>query len=70
MDEFKPTAILRFELEGVNATTTDRWRRGIDTMLMQGVLNVKNGKVILNFDHEGELQEIEFNFKQWRKKKA
>lgn len=58
-----------FTLEGVEQNEIERYRELIHTLILQGAFNVKNGKVTLHYDHEGELQEIEFNIKRWRKNK-
>lgn len=68
-NDFKPTAELKFEFEGANPEALERYRQTIETIIAQGALNLRNGKVILNFDHEGSLQEIGFDYKRWRKKK-
>lgn len=70
MSDFKPNARLLFELEGASPTSVEKMREGIQTLIAQQVFGIKNGKVILNFDSEGNLQEIEFNYKKWRKQKT
>lgn len=68
MSEFKPNASLHFEFDGaVNKDVVEKMREGIQILIAQQVFGVRNGKVTLNFDHEGTLQEIEFNYKKWRK---
>lgn len=67
MSDFKPNASLLFELEGVSPALVEKMREGIQTLIQQQIFGVRNGKVILNFDPEGNLQEIEFNYKKWRK---
>lgn len=63
------TALLKFEIDGITEEQTHSYREMIDILLINGVFNVKNGKVILNFDCDGVLQEIEFNVKKYRRKK-
>lgn len=58
-----------FTFENVEHKEIERYRGIIHNLIMQGALNIKNGKVTLNYDSDGELQEIEFNIKRWRKNK-
>lgn len=61
--------IITLKLDGATLSETERCRLIVHTLFQQGVLNVKNGSVILHFDHEGVLQEIEVHKKQWRRNK-
>lgn len=70
MSDFKPNARLLFELEGANPALVEKMREGIQTLIAQQVFGIKNGKVTLNFDADGTMQEIEFNYKKWRKSKT
>jgi len=67
-ENFTPNAALHFEFDGaVNKDVVEKMRQGIQILIAQQVFGVRNGKVTLNFDNEGTLQEIEFNYKKWRK---
>jgi hypothetical protein len=60
---------LTFEIEGLTEEQTHSYREMIHLLISNGVFNVRNGKVILNFDCDGILQEIEFNVKKYRRKR-
>jgi hypothetical protein len=60
--------IITFELEGLDDETVMRYHEMLDLIIRNGVLNVKNGKVILNFDSQGVLQEMEFQVKKYRRR--
>lgn len=60
---------ITFELDGADDQTTLRYHEMLDLIIRNGVLNVRNGKVILNFDSQGILQEMEFQVKKYRRSK-
>lgn len=68
-EPFIPDAQIKVDLQGVGLDTSNKWREIIETLITQGAFSVKNGKVIMNFDHEGNLMEISFDFKKWRRGK-
>ncbi len=41
----------------------------IMTLFERDVFFMKNGKVVLHFDHEGTLQEIQFDYKRWKRRR-
>ena len=47
----------------------EKCRRIIHTLFEAEIFETKNGKVILNFDHMGELAEIETQIKNWKRGK-
>ncbi len=45
----------------------ERVHETIRTLVQRDVLFMKNGRAVLHFDRTGDLQEIEFNYKRWRR---
>lgn len=60
---------ITIQLEGIGLTELERCRQIVETLFSQGVFNVRNGKIILNFDSDGTLQQIDFNVSKWRRNK-
>lgn len=60
---------IKIKLEGASWEETERCRAMIHLLFQQGVFNVRNGKVILNFDHNGLLSVIEKDVIAWRRDK-
>ena len=56
-DTIKPEEILRI-------------KSIIDQMFREGAFSIKNGRVILHFDHLGLLQIMAFDFIKWRRKSS
>jgi hypothetical protein len=61
--------IINIKLEGIETPELERVRCIIQTCFEQGLFNVRNGKVSLNFDSDGTLQEMDFSVKKWRRNK-
>ena len=61
--------LINISLDGINDLELNRVKCIIETCLEQGLFNVRNGKVALNFDSDGTLQEMEFSVKKWRRNK-
>ena len=61
--------IITIKLEGISLKETERCRAIIHELFEMGIFNVRNGKAILNFDHEGSLAEVEIQVKRWRRDK-
>lgn len=61
---------ISIDTKGLPQHLLNKYAEDIHILLMQGVFDIKNGKAILNFDSEGKLQEITFDFKKWRKKRS
>lgn len=61
--------IIHIVLDNVSEVDTMRYREIIHTLISQGCLNVRNGCVIIRFDHEGTLQQIEIEHIKWRRPK-
>lgn len=69
-ETFLPKSKLEFEFDGaITRPVLEKMRQNIEVIIAQNVFGIRNGKVELNFDHEGTLQEISFNYKKWRKEK-
>ena len=61
--------ILTLEIPGLN---DEEWRRVQDTvhtLAERDVFLMRNGSATLHFDSEGTLQEIEFKYKRWKRRK-
>lgn len=61
--------IINIVLDNVSEADTMRYREIIHTLIGQGCLNVRNGCVIIRFDNEGTLQQIEIEHIKWRRPK-
>jgi len=59
---------INIRLEGITFEQTERCRIIIHKMFEAGVFNVRNGKAMLNFDHEGTMSDIEISMKTWIRK--
>lgn len=66
---FTPTSQIKIDCQNIPMDVANHWRKIIEILITQEALNVKNGKTILNFDHEGNLMEISFDYKKWRRGK-
>lgn len=55
--------------EPISQEETARFKTIFDAIFLSGGLNVRNGQVVLHFDHEGTLQLIETHEKRWLKRK-
>lgn len=62
-------AIISFEIQGISEEKTHKYREMIHILISTGSLDVANGKVILNFNNEGDLCDIEAQVKKYRKKR-
>ena len=60
---------ISIQIDGITKEEAVRCMNIIDTCFKQGIFNVRNGKITLNFDSDGVLQEIEFSVKKWRRNK-
>ena len=67
--EFYPTSQIKIDCQNVPVDVANHWREIIEILITQKALNVKNGKAILNFDSDGNLAEISFDYKKWRRGK-
>lgn len=61
---------ITLKFEGLNEQELRRVHDTINTLFERDVFFMKNGQVILHFDHEGILQEIGFNYKRWKRRKS
>lgn len=61
--------ILNFRLENISFEETERIREIVHTLISYGALHVRNGSVILHFDNDANLQEIEIHQKRWKRGK-
>lgn len=62
-------SIITIEIEGLKPLELERCRQIIHKLFEQGAFNVRNGKVILNFDSDGIMQQINFEVSKWRRNK-
>lgn len=69
MKDSRNQSVLKFEFEGLDEEQTERFRQSLETIIAQGVLNLHDGKAILDFNYEGVLSGIRFEFNKWRKPK-
>lgn len=62
--------ILTLEIPGLNDEEWSRVKDTIHTLAERDVFLMRNGSVSLHFDSLGNLQEIEFKYKRWKRRKA
>jgi len=62
------TGTITIQLDGCSLEATERFREMIHLMFEEGVFTVKNGKAVLNFDQDGDLNKIELNYTKWHRK--
>lgn len=60
---------LEFEIIGVTEEQGHRFKESLDAIIDQGVLNLHDGKAILDFNYEGTLCGIRMEFNKWRRPK-
>jgi len=61
---------LNLFFNNLNETEFKRVTDAVQTMQERDVFMMKNGKVELHYDHEGNLQEIGFTYKRWKRRKS
>ena len=61
---------IKLELKGLNPQELAKVQQTIHTLFERDVFFMRNGKVVLHFDQESTLQEIEFNYKRWKRRKS
>jgi hypothetical protein len=61
---------LNLFFNNLNEAEFKRVSDSIQTMQERDVFMMKNGQVVLHYDHEGTLQEIGFNYKRWKRRKT
>ena len=59
--------IISIKLDGLEPVAIERYRASIHQLMIRGVFEIKNGKVILHFDSNKELRQIDVHFTPWRK---
>ena len=57
-------------IENLNKDEEYRVADTLDTLTKRDVLMMKNGSATLHFDSDGTLQEIEFKYKRWKRRKS
>ena len=62
--------IITLELEEIDPNTLALIRGNIHAMIEQGAFSIKNGRVVLHFDHTGTLQIIAVDYIKWKREKA
>jgi hypothetical protein len=70
MEHLDSRAVIYFTLDNVSLVEADRYRQMILTLFEQGFFTLRNGKVIVHFDHQGELQQIEREYVQYKRGKV
>ena len=60
---------IQIQIENIGIKELERCREILHLLFEQGVMNVRNGKVVLNFDSEGTLRLINFDVTKWRSDK-
>lgn len=60
---------IELDFEGLDFKQTEHIREIINVMFESGAFMIKNGKVLLHFDHEGTLQEVAVDHKRWKRRK-
>ena len=50
---------ITIQLEGLDIKIVERYRATIHELLTKGVFDIKNGKVMLHFDKEGNLGQVD-----------
>lgn len=63
------TGLIEIKIDGITQPETFRLREVIHTLIGNGCLNVRNGRVILHFDNDATLQQIEIEHIKWRRPK-
>ena len=59
--------VISIKLDGLEPVDIERYRASIHQLMVRGVFEIKNGKVILHFDSNKELRQIDVQFTPWRK---
>lgn len=60
---------IQIQIENIGFKELERCRQILHCLFEQGALNVRNGKVTLNFDSDGTLRQLDFNVTKWRSDK-
>lgn len=60
---------ISIQIDNVSEQEILRLREVIHTLIGNGSLNVKGGKVVLNFDYTGQLMRIDHDFCKWIRKR-
>lgn len=53
-----------FEFQNTNAKTMVRYQQYFQQLIEANVFETRNGKVIMNFDNDGKLREVGYEFKK------
>ena len=62
-------AEIKLEFSNLSFDEVERYKEIIHTLITSGALNIKNGKAILNFDHQGILQQITTDMVKYKRNK-
>lgn len=65
-----PNAILLEFKDKMVPEEVVRIEKNLHAMIEQGAFSVRNGRVVLHFDHLGNLQIIAFDFIKWKRERA
>ena len=61
-------ATLKLEIQGLTPEEERRVQDTVHTLAERDVFMMKNGSATLHFDKLGNLQEIEFKYKRWKRR--
>jgi len=64
------TGDIHIQLEGASFQETERCRLIIHELFTQGFFSLRNGKAIVHFDHDANMQQIEYDYIKWRRGKT
>lgn len=68
-----PTSVSKgrfeIEIEGISLEETERLRLLTFTLITEGIFHLRNGNATLHFDHQGQLQAVDVNYRKWRREK-
>ena len=60
---------ISIQIDNVSEPEILRLREIIHTLIANGSLNIKGGKVIMHFNNEGQIMKIDHDFCKWIRKK-
>ena len=64
----KTTGEIKIQTIGMSIVEIEKLRSNIETLMVNGAFNVKQGRTVLHWDSAGRIAGIDFDFKGWRKK--
>lgn len=61
---------IKYEIDGASEEQIHRMRDNMDILVAQGILNLHDGKAILDFNYEGKICLVRFEFNKWKRGKS